>query len=491
MRASLLTLFCLLGACIDSSGILPQARRLAAQQLDPGADLRRAEREAAWPQARWWQAYGDAQLDAWMTQALASSPSLGQASARVRRARALAGVVEAAEAPQLELQASAQRQRWPDDYFYGPGVLGRTSSWNNSAQLGFSYDLDLWGRERSRSRRAIDQARQTVAEARLATLELQGNLVRSYIRLALQYAELDIAGAVLEQQQALLRLAQRRLHDGIGTQLDVSQAEQPLAESRRQIDALHEAIVLSGHQLAVLAGQGPGAGERLRRPSLSLQRPPGLPAQLPLDLLGHRPDLQARRWQVAAAARGIEVARADFYPNVELRAALGGSATQGGLLDVLHYDKLTYHLGPALSLPLYDGGRRRGELGVASADYDLAVQQYSQSLLQALQQVADALARQHSLAQQAQLAAEAVRVARRSSELALLAQQRGLTGFDAVLQSQLPLLERQRVEQQVRAAQLVAQADLLLALGGGVRPDGPPESALTTQPPRLRLLPQP
>lgn len=323
MRASLLTLFCLLGACIDSSGILPQGRRLAALQLDPGADLRRAEREAAWPQARWWQAYGDAQLDAWMTQALAASPSLGQAAARVRRARALAGVAEAAEAPQLELQASAQRQRWPDDYFYGPGVLGRTSSWNNSAQLGFSYDLDLWGRERSRSRQAIDQARQTVAEARLATLELQGNLVRSYIRLALQYAELDIVGAMLEQQQALLRLARRRLHDGIGTQLDVSQAEQPLAESRRQIDALHEAIVLSGHQLAVLAGQGPGAGERLRRPSLSLQRPPGLPAQLPLDLLGHRPDLQARRWQVAAAARGIEVARADFYPNVELRAALG------------------------------------------------------------------------------------------------------------------------------------------------------------------------
>lgn len=258
MRASLLTLFCLLGACIDSSGILPQGRRLAAQQLDPGADLRRAEREAAWPQARWWQAYGDAQLDAWMAQALASSPSLGQAAARVRRARALAGVVEAAEAPQLELQASAQRQRWPDDYFYGPGVLGRTSSWNNSAQLGFSYDLDLWGRERSRSRQAIDQARQTVAEARLATLELQGNLVRSYIRLALQYAELDIAGAMLEQQQALLRLARRRLHDGIGTQLDVSRAEQPLAESRRQIDALHEAIVLSGHQLAVLAGQGAG-----------------------------------------------------------------------------------------------------------------------------------------------------------------------------------------------------------------------------------------
>jgi outer membrane protein TolC len=159
VRASLLTLFCLLGACIDSSGVLPSAQRLAADRLDPGADLRRAEREAAWPQARWWQAYGDAQLNDWMEQALLASPSLGVAAARVRQARALAGVVEAAEAPQVDAQASVQRQRWPDDYFYGPGVLGRTSSWNNSTQLGFRYDLDLWGRERSRSAQTVDQAR--------------------------------------------------------------------------------------------------------------------------------------------------------------------------------------------------------------------------------------------------------------------------------------------------------------------------------------------
>lgn len=493
VRASLLTLISLLSACIDSQGIVPHAERLQAARLDPGAALREAEREAAWPQARWWQAYGDAQLDAWMARALAASPSLAMAAARVRQASALAGVVESAEAPQLGLEASVQRKRWPADYFYGPGVLGRTSSWNNTAQLGFSYDLDLWGRERSRSRQAVDQARQAVAEARLAALELQGNLVRSYIQLALLHAELDIARASLAQQQALRQLAERRLRDGIGTRLEVSRTEAPLAESHRRIDALHEAIVLSQHQIAVLAGEGPGAGERLQRPTLSLQRQPGLPAQLPLELLGRRPDLQARRWQVAAAARGIEVAKASFYPNINLLAGLGSNATQGGLLDFLRYDKLAYDVGPALSLPLYDGGRRRGELGVASADYDLAVEQYNQSLLQALQQVADALVRQQSLAQQAHLAAEAVAAAQHTSELALLAQQRGLTGFDEVLQTQPLLFERQLTEQQVRAAQLSAQADLLLALGAGVQPQpgAPSEASLAPGEPRLRFLPQP
>ncbi|WP_043309265.1 efflux transporter outer membrane subunit [Pseudomonas sp. ML96] len=493
MNASLLTLFAQLAGCIDSHGIVPQSNLLQADAVDLGAAVQQAEHEAAWPDTRWWRAYGDAQLDAWMEQALAHSPSLAQAAARVRRAEALAGVVESAEAPQVQLDASVQRKRWPADYFYGPGVLGRTSSWNNSSQLGFRYDLDLWDRERSRSHAAVDQVRQQVAEARVAALELQGNLLRSYIQLALLYAETDIAQALLTQQQARVQLAESRLRDGIGTRQEVNRLQEPLAESHRRLDALHEARVITQHQLAVLAGQGPGAGERLRRPRLNLQRNIGLPAHLPLELLGQRPDLQARRWQVAAAARGIEVAKADFYPNIDLLAGLGSNATQGSLLDFLHYDKLAYNLGPALNLPLYDGGRRRGELGVASADYDLAVEQYNQGLLLALQQVADGLVRQQSLQQQAQLAAEAVAVAQRSCDLAALAQRRGLTGYDEVLQALPALLERQLTQQQVLAARLSAQADLLLALGGGVQP--PAESAddasLVPHEPRLRLLPRP
>ncbi|MDT4843834.1 Solvent efflux pump outer membrane protein SrpC [compost metagenome] len=428
-----------------------------------------------------------------MDQALADSPGLALAAARVRQARALAGVVASAEQPQVSLEADLQRKRWPHDYFYGPGDLARTTSWNNTSLLGFSYDLDLWGRERSRSHQALDQAQVAVAEARLAVLELEGNLVRSYIRLALLHGERDIARASLAQQEQILALAERRLRDGIGTRLEVSRAEAPLPESHRQIDALDESIVLTRHQLAALVGKGPGEGERLQRPSLDLQRLPGLPAQLPLELLGRRPDLVASRWQVAAQARGIEVAKAGFYPNINLLGGIGSNATQGGALDFFRYDKLTYNLGPALSLPVFDGGLRRGQLGAATAGYDMAVERYNQTLVGALQQVADALVRIESLHTQQALAAEAVAAAQKTCDLALLAQQRGLTDFDRVLDAQPTLFSSQLRQQRVRAALQGAQADLLLALGGGVLPApvGPKDAALVPQEPRLRFLPKP
>lgn len=489
-RASLFAVFPLLCSCIDSSGIAPTSHALGAHELAPGAAVTAAQAEAGWPAGQWWHAYGDPQLDRWMALALAGSPSLAMAAARVRQAQARAGVVEADEAPQLGLDASLQRKRWPDDAFYGPGDLARSSSWNNTSQLGFSYPLDIWGRERSRGESALDQARAVASEERLAALELQGNLVRSYIGLALHHAELDIAEAELARQEQLLALARQRRHDGIGTGLEETRAQMGLPEAHRQIDLLHEAIELDRNQLAALAGAGPGEGEALQRPGLSPLLDLGLPPRLPLELLGHRPDLVAARWRVAAEARGIEVAKADFYPNVDLLGGLGSSAVQGGVLDFLRYDKLTWGLGPALSLPVYDGGLRRGHLAEASAGYDLAVEGYNQALVLAIKGVADALVRLKSLREQQHLAAESVAQAQHAFELAQLAQQRGLTDQRAVLEAQPALLQAQRLQQQVRAARLVAQADLLLQLGGGVLPAtaGPQPRELTPGEPSLRFL---
>lgn len=488
-RASLFAVFPLLCSCIDSSGLAPASRPLDAHELAPGAAIAAARAEAGWPAGQWWRAFGDPQLDRWMDRALAGSPSLAMAAARVRQAQARAGVVEADEAPQLGLDASLQRKRWPDDAFYGPGDLARSSSWNNTSQLGFSYPLDLWGRERSRGESALDQARATASEARLAALELQGNLVRSYIGLALHHAELDIAEAELARQEQLLALVRQRRRDGIGTGLEETRAGMGLPEAHRQIDLLHEAIELDRNQLAALAGVGPGEGEALQRPALSPLLDLGLPPRLPLELLGHRPDLVAARWRVAAEARGIEAAKADFYPNIDLLGGLGSSAVQGGVLDFLRYDKLTWGLGPALSLPIYDGGLRRGRLAEAGAGYDLAVQGYNQALVQAIKGVADALVRLKSLREQQRLVAESVDQAQHAFDLAQLARQRGLTDQRAVLEAQPALLQAQRQQQRVRAARLVAQADLLLQLGGGVLPgaSGPQPRELEPGEPTSRL----
>lgn len=458
-----------LSGCIGTGGVAPHSSIPQPDTLVAGTAVHDAEQDARWPAQQWWQGYGDEQLDRLIAQALAGSPSLALAQARVREAQALAGAVEAAEGPQVAGTAALKRRNWPADQFYGPGALAGDTTWDNNAGLAFNWNLDLWGRELNASERALDVVHERVAQARQAQLALVEAMVQVYIRMALAYAERDIAQATLAQQEQILSLAHTRLAHGIGTQFEVSQAQTPLPETHRQLDALEESITLAGHQLAALAGQGPGASQGLERPCMRLGRDLPLPSRLPAQLLGQRPDVVAARWQVAAQARGIQVAQAGFYPDVNLAGSLGYMATGGGMLEFLTGSKLSYSAGPALSLPIFDAGRLRGQLGAASAGYDQAVENYRQTLVEALRQVADQLVRRESMHKQAGFAAESVASAQRTFDLALAAYRRGLTDYLSVLNAQTALFQQQRVQQQVQAAQLSTQARLVSALGGGLQ----------------------
>ncbi|MDF2488982.1 MAG: efflux system outer rane lipoprotein [Pseudomonas sp.] len=458
-----------LSGCIGTWGIAPQSKTLQANSLTLDAAIAEAAQDAHWPRQQWWQAYGDPQLDQWLQLALAGSPSLALAVARVREAKALAGVVESAEKLQVDGQATLKRHNWPEDQFYGPGALSGANTWDNNAALGLSYDLDLWGRERNASEQAMDRAHMSAALARQAQLELQNNVVKVYIQLALQFARRDIAQAELAQQEQIVTLAERRLAGGIGTHLEVSQAQAPLPETHRQLDALNEEIALARNQLAALAGQGPGEGARIQRPRLVLGAPLKLPSALPAELVGQRPDVVASRWQVAAQARGIDVAHAGFFPNVNLVGGLGFMATGGGPLEFLTGRKFNYNAGPAISLPIFDGGRLRSQLGVASAGYDIAVAQYNQTVVEALKGISDQLIRRESMNEQAHFAQESVAAAQKTYDIATIAYQRGLTGFLDVLNAQTLLFRQQQIQQQVQAARLTAHAELVTALGGGLQ----------------------
>jgi NodT family efflux transporter outer membrane factor (OMF) lipoprotein len=320
----------------------------------------------------------------------------------------------------------------------------------------------------------------SAAEGRQAQLELQNNVVRAYIQLSLHYANRDIVAATLAQQQQILDLANKRLDAGIGTHFDVSQAETPLPETHRQLDALDEEIALTRNQLAALAGKGPGEGATLQRPTLSLAAPLKLPSRLPAQLLGQRPDVVASRWQVAAQARGIDVAHAGFYPNVDLVGSLGYMATGGGVLEFLAGKKLNYTVGPAITLPIFDGGRLRAELGEASAGYDIAVAKYNQTLVNALKGISDQLIRRESMVKQSAFAAQSVASAQKTYDIAMIAYQRGLTDYLNVLNAQTLLFHQQQIEQQVQAARLSAHAELVTALGGGLGAgDDVPQDAKT------------
>ncbi|MCP1474534.1 NodT family efflux transporter outer membrane factor (OMF) lipoprotein [Pseudomonas koreensis] len=488
MPLSVLALTLALGGCISTQGIAPHGEALEADSLATDAAIAEAAKDAHWPTAQWWQAFGDAQLNRWIDLAVQGSPSMAMAAARVRQAKAMAGVAEAAEALQINGESSLKRHNWPTDQFYGPGELANTTTWDNNAALGFSYALDLWGRERNASERAVDLAHVSVAEARLAQLELQNNIVRAYIELSLHYAQRDIVAATLEQQQQILDLAQKRLSGGIGTHFEVSQAETPLPETHRQLDALDEEIALSRNQIAALAGKGPGAAAQLQRPTLSLAAPLKLPSALPAELLGQRPDVVASRWQVAAQARGIDVAHGGFYPNVDLVGSLGYMATGGGALEFLSGKKLNYNVGPAISLPIFDGGRLRGELGEAAAGYDIAVAHYNQTLINALKNISDQLIRRESMDKQQDFAAESVAAAQKTYDIAMIAYQRGLTDYLNVLNAQTLLFKQQQVQQQVQAARLSTHAELVTALGGGLGAGDDVPTAEQTQAPKTPAL---
>lgn len=472
---AVLTISLTIAGCASTGGIAPQARGIDPISLDAGAAIRAANADAQWPAADWWRAYNDPQLDAWIAAAQAGNPTLAAAQARVRQARSMAGVARAAQSPQVVGSLSIERQHWPDNVYYGPGPLSDANTWDNTGAIGLSYHLDLWGKDRNTTERALDTAHASAADERAAQLELEANVVRAYIGMSMNYALLDIARATLQQQQQIVDLANRRLKGGLGTQLEVSQAQTPMPEYERQIDALEEEIALGRNQLAALAGKGPGAGDSITRPALSLSAPAGLPSALPADLLGHRPDIVAARWTVAAQARGIDVSKANFYPDINLLASIGGYAAAGPLFQFLRAANGGWTAGPALSLPIFDGGRLRSELGASDAGYDAAVEQYNQTIVSALKDVADQVVRLRSLQTQENDAERSVAAARKNYDLSKEGYRRGLTDYLNVLVAQNQLLRAQEGVARIQAQRLGAHASLMTALGGGLADpaDGP------------------
>lgn len=479
--AGFFTLSIIMAGCASTRGIAPQQAALDPASIDVGAAVRAADRSAQWPDTDWWRRYGDPQLDSLLDAAIAGNPSLAAADARVREAQSLAGVTAAALEPRVTGNLSITRQHWADNpLYYGPGELANQNTWNNTGTLGFSYHLDLWGGDERAHERSLDAAHERAADERAARLELEVNLVRAYVDFSKQYALLDIAIDTLARQQQLSALARRRLAGGIGTQLEVSQADAPLPEYERRIEALREAIELDRNQLAALTGKGPGAGATLARPMVALDTSVALPSALPAELIGHRPDVVAARWAVAGAARGIDVAHAAFYPNIDLMASLGGFAAGGPLFQFLHAANGAWTAGPALSLPIFEGGALRSRLGVAAAGYDEAVDHYNATVIAALKQIADQIVQLHSLALQQGDAERSASVAQRSLQLAEVGYKRGLNDYVNVVVSETQWLAARQGVAQIHAARLAAYASLMGALGGGlaVPSDGPHADAM-------------
>lgn len=422
---------------------------------------------ADWPQDRWWTAYKDPQLDQLITEALAGSPGLAQAEARVRQADAMAQQVGASLGPQLGAGASVSEAKLSYNDEIPRAIIPH--GWRDSGAVGvdLSWQIDFFGKNRALLAAATSEAEARRAELAAARMALSTAVAGAYADLASLYADHDAAEDAVRTRRESEALIKSRYAQGLETRAALDRAHAERAQAEADLAALNESIGISKNAIAALLAKGPDRGLSVGRPSQAALRPFGLPADLPAELLGRRPDVIAARLTAEAAAKTIEAAKADFYPNVNL-VALAGFQSIG--LNMLTKSGSTLGaVGPAVTLPIFTAGRLQGQYRSARADYDLAIATYDETVTRALQQVADAAVSARALGGRLEKSREALDAAKSAYELTRQRYEHGLGTYLDVLSAEDSLISTRRDVAELEARAFVIDVSLVRALGGGYR----------------------
>jgi len=415
----------------------------------------------------WWQAYGDAQLDRLMRQALAQNPSLAQALARVREAQAAADVAHSRRLPEVNLDATESRQRFSRDDIIPPPYAGGVHS-EGHTWLDFSWDLDFWGKQAALVEQARAQSNAAQLDLAGARLALTGAVLEAYIELDRQYALGDLAARSAAQRTQIFDITKRRVGAGLDTNVELRQAEGAVPQAQVDLKQAQSDRERAVHLLAALSGQGADAYAQIARPPWRLDAALTLPQALPADLLGRRPDVLAARTRVEAATSGQTAAKADFYPDINLTAFAGFAAIGAG--NLFQSASATYGVGPALHLPLFDAGRLKAQYRGATAQIDDAVATYNGTVLRAVREVSDQLTRIRALAEQIEQQQKALDAAEEAYRLAGERYQAGLSTYLTVLNAETQVLAARRQRVELGATQANARVALMLAAGGDFNP---------------------
>jgi len=423
---------------------------------------------ADWPTDRWWDAYGDAQLSALIDEALKNSPTLAQAEARLRSAQAQAEQARAATLPSLAANAQVTETEQSRESGFPPFIqelLPQGYQSNGRVTLDASYDLDLFGRNRAALAAAVSDAAAAEADAAQARLTLSTAVAQAYGDLARLEAERDAAAQTVENRLQTSQLVAERVKNGLDTQGELKQAQANDPASKADVEALDEQILMTRHLIAALLGEGPDRGLQITAPALNGVKPLGLPANLAADLIGRRPDIVAARLRAQAEAKRIDAAKAAFYPDVNLVGYIGQQSLP--LTALANPAAAIGSIGPAISLPIFEGGRLQGAYRGARADYDASVDAYDQTLTQALQDVADSAASVQSAALQLDERRQALAAGEAAYNVARLRYQGGLSPYVSVLTAEDAVIAERRAAADAQARAFTLDIALVRALGGG------------------------
>ncbi|MDR3417646.1 MAG: efflux transporter outer membrane subunit [Nevskia sp.] len=454
-----------LSACITAPHTGPRLLPLAETNLGLAARA-----SAPLPAQDWWAAFGDAQLDRLMQEALANNPGLAQAMARVREAQAMADITRAGLYPSASYDAQETRQRFSGKSEIPPPFAGGTY-WQGTQGLNLSWDLGFWGRQSSLLKQARSQTAADALDVASARLALSGAVAQAYLDLYRNQALADVAQRTLAQRQRILEITSKRVDSGLDTNVELREAQGAVPQAQVELEQAQAAVELDTHQLAALSGHGADVYAAIERPRLDPAATLPLPPALPADLLGRRPDILAARDRVEAATAGQAAAKAAFYPDVNLSVFAATSAV--GFGNLFKAASGSYGAGPALHLPVFDAGRLKAEYRGAAAEIDDAVDGYNTTVLHAVQQASDQLSLIRALAAEVAEQQKSLDDAEAAYRLAEERYRNGLTSYLTVLSTETQVLTARREHVELVSAQAIARINLLLAVGGSFDPDAP------------------
>ncbi|HEV8329230.1 MAG TPA: efflux transporter outer membrane subunit [Nitrospiraceae bacterium] len=416
--------------------------------------------------ARWWEIFDNPELNTLEAQALVANQTLKGAVARVEEARSVARISAADFYPTITFDPAASRQDFSANRLLSipqNNNIGRFASNLFTVPLDLSYEVDVWGRVRRSYEAAKEEAQASAADYQTVLLTLTSDVAQNYFLLRSLDAEIELLKRTVQLRKEALDLVRYRFEGGVANQLELSQAETDLATTQAQAIALEQRRAQLEDALAVLLGK-PASEFSMPREPLGVL-PPTIPAGLPSDLLERRPDVaQAERLMAASNAR-IGVAKAAFFPAIQLTGSAGFQSTD--LASLFNWESRLWSVGAGLFTPIFEGGRIRANYEATKARYDEAVAQYRQQVLLAFRDVEDALAGIRVLADETQAQARAVTSARKTTELATMRYREGLSNYLEVVDAQRTQLDNERTAVQILGQRFASSVLLVKALGGG------------------------
>ena len=412
----------------------------------------------------WWTTFDDQLLTSLIARTVQSNLTLQQAEARVREARALRRISAADLWPQVEASGSYTRGRTSKN---GRSV-GAGGKWFNLFQAGFdaNWELDVFGGNR-RSVEAADASVQAAEDDRNAVLiSLMAEMGLEYVTYRSLQQRIALANQNLSAQQATLDLTRRLFNAGLAPELDVQRAAAQVATTASTIPLLEQQAAQAMHVLGVLIGQPPMALQQELAAVGPVPRPPAQVAVgLPSELLLRRPDVARSERQLAAQTAEIGVATRDLFPRFFISGAASLQSVRGS--DFFDWQSRLLSLGPSVSWPIFEGGRIRANIALQTATQQELLAAYEGVVLQAFQDVEDALVGfSHQQATRAQLE-DAVRANQRAADLARRAYGQGLTDFLTVLVAEQSLFTSQDTLAQSERDVALELVALYKAVGGG------------------------